>query len=579
MFRAFASLAILLLLAGNALAGPGHDGGHDHDAGPAAVTAETPRLESAGTHLELVATSEGHRLVLYLDRSDTNEPIDGAQIEVSGEGIDTIQAKRVAPGTYEAEADWVDHPGTKALVFTVVTPDDADLLNGTWTLPEQPAGAESGAAATPFLQIAKRGDVLALAVGALALGFAVSLAFRARRFRQVGDERAPGSAYKPRPASLLPNRNAAEMILLVVLVGAALSSSAFAGPGHDHGDGAHDAAPATASGKAPRKLPDGSVFVPKPSQRLLQVRTLPVSEETSSRVRELIGTVVPDPSSFGQVQAPMDGLIEVSDRGISFVGQKVQAGEVLARLSPTIPVADLGTMQQLRAEVEGKLVIAQQKLDRLSRIANVVAKSQIDDTRAELDALREQKRVLEPKDTQKIELKAPVSGLISVANVRAGQVVSARDTLFEIVDPAKLWVEGIGDDIHGQGDTLTAQAVDAEGHKLTLGYIGRSPTLRQQARPYLFRIDEVHADLAIGAPVKILVQTNQQAKGIVLPETAVVRGTNGLPQVWVKEGPERFRPSEVRTLPLDSGRTLIVGGVKPGERVVIGAAELINQIR
>ena len=73
--------------------------------------------------------------------------------------------------------------------------------------------------------------------------------------------------------------------------------------------------------------------------------------------RELIGTIVSDPSAFGQVQAPMDGQIEVSERGISFAGQKVQAGEVLALLSPTIPLADLGTMQQLRAEVDGKLMI------------------------------------------------------------------------------------------------------------------------------------------------------------------------------------------------------------------------------
>ena len=39
----------------------------------------------------------------------------------------------------------------------------------------------------------------------------------------------------------------------------------------------------------------------------------------------------------------------------------MQAGQVLARLSPTIPVADLGTMQQLRAEVAGKLKVAEQK--------------------------------------------------------------------------------------------------------------------------------------------------------------------------------------------------------------------------
>jgi hypothetical protein len=44
----------------------------------------------------------------------------------------------------------------------------------------------------------------------------------------------------------------------------------LAGPGHDHGD-----APAAPSVNGPQRLPDGSVFLPKPAQRQLGVRTLP----------------------------------------------------------------------------------------------------------------------------------------------------------------------------------------------------------------------------------------------------------------------------------------------------------------
>jgi multidrug efflux pump subunit AcrA (membrane-fusion protein) len=96
------------------------------------------------------------------------------------------------------------------------------------------------------------------------------------------------------------------------------------------------------------------VWLPKSTQRLLRVRTQLGTPQSVRQSRELIGTVVPDPSSFGQVQAPMDGRIELAERGISNVGQHVEAGEVLAYLSPNIPIADLGTMQQLTAEVAGK---------------------------------------------------------------------------------------------------------------------------------------------------------------------------------------------------------------------------------
>ncbi len=576
MVRITTLFALIVLTFGAAWAGPGHDHG---DEGPAPVTSAAPRLESVGSTMELVATSEGHRLIIYLDHPDTTEPIDEASIEVSGDGIPTALARRIEPGTYELEADWVDQPGTKALVFTITTKTDVDLLNGTWSVAEAGHATAPGGQVLPLLQVLSRPDIQALLMGTLILGFVLAFALRWRSGQKssADDDAAPIS--KAASSKSIPLRSAAEVVLIAALVGSLISAPALAGPGHDHGEGGHDEAPAAAGGNTPRKLPDGGVFVPKATQRLLGLRTKPAAAATSSRVRELIGTVVPDPSSFGQVQAPMDGQIEVSERGISYAGQKVQAGEVLALLVPSIPVADLGTMQQLRAEVDGKLIIAEQKLDRLTRIASVVAKSQIDDTKAELAALREQKRVLEPKDTQKIQLKAPVSGIISVANVRAGQVVSARDTLFEIVDPEKLWVEGIGDAGHGEGAIISAKALDGEGHSLKLSYIGRSPTLRQQASPFLFRIEDAHPELVIGSPVKVFAQSEATAEGIELPLAAVVRGNNGIPQVWIKESPERFRPAEVKTQPLDGERILVLAGIKPGARVVTTAAELINQIR
>ncbi len=577
--RRFTPLSAFLMLV-SLVSGAGRAHAHgDHDAAPPAAIAHAPRLQSLGSNIELVATSEGHRLTIYLDRSLSNEPVDNASIEVSGDGIPTAAAKAVGPGTYELEADWVDEPGTRPLIFAVTTIDDADLLTGTWTVQPRESQENSSIASDTLAHILTRTDVLATLVGAVVVGFVLALAVRLRGARKPDDD-SEGIAADVRPfKKSRAFRSAAEVLLLVSLAQAILPTGVLADPGHDHGDGGHAERAAGAAGNTPRRLPDGTAFIPKPTQRLLEVRTQAAEMVTTSRVRTLIGTVIPDPSSVGQVQAPMDGQIELSERGISHAGQKVNAGEVLALLSPAIPVADLGTMQQLRAEVEGKLAVAEQKLDRLTRIAGVVAKSQIDDTKAELVALREQKRVLEPKDTQRIQLKAPVSGIISVANVRPGQVVTARDTLFEIVDPDRLWVEGIGGDTHGQGDVASARAVDNEGHALRLDYVGQSPALRQQARPFLFRIAEPHPDLVIGAAVKILLQSQQAADGIVVPAVAVVRGGNGLSQVWIKDGPERFRPAPVKTEPLDGERVLILGGIKSGERVVTSAAELINQIR
>ena len=40
------------------------------------------RIESAGSELELVATAEGRKLTIYLDKLDTNESADGATANI-----------------------------------------------------------------------------------------------------------------------------------------------------------------------------------------------------------------------------------------------------------------------------------------------------------------------------------------------------------------------------------------------------------------------------------------------------------------------------------------------------------------
>ncbi|HEY8247234.1 MAG TPA: efflux RND transporter periplasmic adaptor subunit [Hyphomicrobium sp.] len=551
----FIALGFCLLLSATSAAAHGGDD-HDHEK-EAAVAVAAPggaRLELAGSEMELVAAIAGRGLKIYLDRLATNEPIDGAAIVVTVDGIAAGTAKAAGSGTYVLAAPWADEPGIKALKFAIVAGTTAATLDGRLEIASATHAEQS--APVSWQALLSQPHTWLLAGIAAGIGLVVSLAFRPRR--------ASGGA--------------GPLMLITALMLADLSTRALAHEGEDHADEPAPTAALTAS-DAPRRLADGDVFLPKPSQRLLLVRTLIATPQAARASRELIGAVVPDPSTFGQVQAPMDGRIEIPERGISHVGQRVEAGEVLAFLSPSIPVADLGTMQQLTAEVVGKLRIAEQKLARLSRIAGVVAQKDIDDTRAELDALREQQRVLAPKDAERIPLKAPVSGIISVANVRAGQVVTTRETLFEIVDPHRLWIEAIGGATHAALDITAAHATDPDGHSIRLSYLGRAPSLRQQAQPLQFKVEEVHDGLVIGSAVKVYVQQGDPVEGIVLPDAAVVRGPNGLPRVWAKVSAERFWPVPVRVTPLDGTHVLVLDGIEAGSRIVVDGAELINQVR
>lgn len=579
MTRLAVTVFAVLSFTSAALAGPGHDhgdGGHSHGEAPASAAAPAvPRIVAEGSDLELVATAKGHILTIYLDRKTTNAPVDGAKIEVMGEGIPQSVAQEIGNGTYEIEGEWIDVPGNKALTFVVSAGAEMDLLAGSLVIPSDEE--EHGSAPSTWITFLASPHFWLMALGLGLAGFLLGVLVRPKRL-PPGAQAAPKPEPSASASAVRTMKNAAQIILVAVALGAALPQPLKAHEGHDHGG---ESGPALPAGTAPAKLPTGEVFLPKASQRLLTVRTVPAAVEKAQAATELVGTIIADPAHEGRVQAPMDGQIELAEGELSFVGKAVKQGDILALLAPAMPVYERGTLAQVTADVEGKLRIAEQKLQRLTRISgDYIPQRDIDDTRTEIESLRQQKRVLEPKNAERMQLKAPVSGIISVATVRAGQVVSARDTLFEIVDPKRLWIEAIG--IPGTDDessVSSATAVDAEGHKIPLTFIGRAPALRQQALPLLFRVDEAHASLSIGGTIKVLAQHGSPVEGFIVPDAAVVRAGNGLPQVWVKVAPERFAPRPVRTAPLDGERVVVTSGLEKGDRVVVVAAELINQVR
>lgn len=568
MTRFLVTSLSLLLLASAALAHGGDD--HAHEDAPPVAAQHQPQVELSGDGLELVGTVSDRKLTIYLDRQATNEPVAGATIELKADGIAAGTATGIGNGIYSIPAPWADEAGHKPLRFVITLSGQKAVLEGEMDVAAEQAQATDGRVSLAALLASPL--MWLVAAFAAAAGFVLAFAFRPLR---VPDTSADGARIDSPRA---PGTTTALLFALLTTTMLVTQTE----PTRAHGGDDHaDEAPAAAAGalNTPRRLPDGDVHLPKPSQRLLHVRTVVAELKKALPSRELIGTVVPDPSSFGQVQAPMDGRIEIAERGVSHVGQKVTAGEVLAYLAPSIPIADLGTMQQLRADVAGKLRIAEQKLARLTRISSVVAQREIDDTRAELEALREQQRVLAQKDVELIPLKAPVAGVISVANVRAGQVVTTRETLFEIVDPHRLWIEAISGAEHAAPLIHGAYANDPDGHSIRLSYIGRAPALRQQTQPLQFKVEERHDGLVIGSAVKVLVQQGETVDGIVLPDAAVVRGPDGLPRVWVKEGPQLFRPQPVRIAPLDGDNIVVLSGIEAGSRVVVDGAELLNQVR
>ena len=342
----------------------------------------------------------------------------------------------------------------------------------------------------------------------------------------------------------------------------------------------HDDAPPALSGDSPRRQSDGSVFIPKSAQRQLGLRTLAVAAGEHARAFELAGTVVMDPNAGGKVQAALAGRLEAGPQGLPLPGQSVKKGQVLAYVVPTAGALERSGQLAQQAELRAAKELAQRRLARLRELADTVARKDIEAAESELQSLTARLAAVGAGLRQRDALVAPVSGVIASANAVAGQVLDAREQVFEIVDPARLRIEALAYDPAQAQDVAGASLALPGGQSVPLRFLGAARSLREQALPLSFAGDaQALSQLALGQSVRLVVQTRSRVAGLQVPLAALQKNPANQAIVWVKTGPEQYAPRVVRIQPLDGVHVAVTDGLQPGERVATQGASLLNQIR
>ncbi len=543
--RSLAAACILAVLLNVSLPqlGSAHEG-HDHGAPPPPVShTVAPRAEAASADFEIVAVAGGDRLSIYLDGFRENEPVAGAQIEIdSPAGI--LKPTADKPGVYSVTAPFLGKPGRYDLAFTVLAGDKVDVLTATLTVPETTKTTLAPAAAGKPDRLAATADLstLVAALGGFLAGIAAML---------------PGS--RSRRA-----RGAAVALFTLLFAMTA---------GYAHAAGTSAAAVRDVA----QRFPDGSLFVPKATQRILGLRTLFTSAEAHSAAIELPGRVIPDPNASGLVQSSVGGRISPPEGGFKPLGTPVKAGDVLAYVHPPLAAAD-ATSQQLQArELEQQISIVARKVERLRKIRRVIAQSQLEDAELELKGLHVRRANLDRARREAEPLTAPVDGVIAASNAVAGQMAEPNSVIFRIIAPNRMWVEA--QSFEPQAVTGASSARLADGRTLQLAYIGTGLAGGNQAVPVQFAIRSDAGSLRAGQFLTVLAQTAEERRGIALPRASVLRSANGQGIIYEHTSAERFVPREVRVEPLDGERVLVLSGVEARKRVVTRGAELLNQIR
>lgn len=551
--RIFAAFALgLVVMTAPAQAGPGHDHGDE----PAAASAALPRIVADSESFELVGILQpGGVLLLYLDRWVGNEPVDGAITVTVGD--QEIQAERQGIGLFSLRHPRLAQPGSVDLIFSITAGEEMDLLTGHLDIPEPVNAAAERHGWMEALREAPM--LLAGGLGLLVLGLVIGRLSAPRPLPAMVEPELAIAPPESAVARVTSPAKVAASVAMLLLPLPAIAQTTVAEP--------------------PRRMDDGTVFMPKPSQRLLTIRTEVTAAGEALATTQIVGTLVPDPNASGRVQPSQSGRLEPGERGLPTLGQRVERGQVLAFVTPSYTAAERGTLVQNAAELDAQITILAARVNRLTALRGSVSEREISEAQAELGGARQRRAAIQPALSGREPLVAPVSGVVSVVRAALGQLVDNTQAVFEIVDPARMWVEALAFDRTSLDNIAGASAVLGDGRSVELEFAGRGLTVRQQAVPLNFRVVNPPADVAVGAPVVVLVRNRRNVQGIVVPAEAVVRSAEGPPVVFEHTGAERFAPRPVRVLPLDGARVVITAGIEPGRRVVTQGAGLIAQVR
>ncbi len=542
------TISLALVLSAGVSSSIAHEG-HDHGAPPLNLSASaSPRAEATSDDLELVAVAKRDELTIYLDRFESNEPVVDAIVGLESPA-GRLDAKQAADGTYRAVAAWLARPGRHDLIATVQKDGVEDVLAFSLDIPAPGSVAGSQASAAHEARF-HWDDVLLIGIGIA--GGAIGGVILGRRRRTA-------------------------LLLTVAALGAMLGASSLSA--HEGADHSHDTPPASSTGRNTAQiLSDGSVFVPKNSQRILAIRTVKAETGTYRRSVELPGRVIPDPNASGFVQTAVGGRLSPPDGGFPRLGTRVKKGDILAYVTAPLQAIDVSTMRQQQGDLEQQISIVERRVIRYESLApsGAVARSQLEDARLELEGLKARRASLDKVRQEPEALIAPVDGIVAEGTPVAGQIAQTNGVVFHIIDPTRLWIEALS---YESLPPLQSAAARLGQRELRLEFRGAGFADRNQSIPIHFAVNGDASGIRAGQFVTVFAETPEEQRGTALPRSSVTRSTSGQDSVYEHVSAERFEQRRVRIEPLDGLRVLVTEGIEPGRRVVVQGAELIEHIR
>lgn len=319
-----------------------------------------------------------------------------------------------------------------------------------------------------------------------------------------------------------------------------------------------------------------------------------VKVEDVPLLREGIGNV--QANALVTVRAQIEGkLLSVEFRE----GQMVRAGDVLARIDPAAPQAQLDQALAKQAQNQANLANARLDLERYQRLAatNAGPRQQADQQKAVVEQLEAQLRADEAAIASArtslgyTTITSPIDGRAGLRQVDAGNIIRAGDAAGLVtiaqVQPIAVVFTLPQRDLAVVPAALArgpvpVDVIDADGRSVIatgkLDVVDNQVDITTGTIRLKASFSNEDGRLWPGQFVSVRVRVGALAGARTVPTPALRRGPAG-PFVYVIGEGEKVSARPVVTGPQDEERVVITRGLEPGERVVTAGFPRLSEGR
>jgi Cu(I)/Ag(I) efflux system membrane fusion protein len=340
------------------------------------------------------------------------------------------------------------------------------------------------------------------------------------------------------------------------------------------------AAPAAhAHAASPELEPGVQAISLSPRQRVLaNIQTTAVGRASVDRTLDVTGRIVPDESRLTSISAWIDGRIDYL--AVKTTGATIGKGAEIARIySPEL----VATQQEFLTARRSAGEVANSPYQELATNARAMVSAARQ--RLALMGLSEaQIRLVEARNKPILAfpILAPAAGTVVERKVQQGQYVKAGDTLFNLEDYSRVWVEvsAYEADLPGIKPGVPAEVrVNALPGKVFAGKVAFiQPVLTAATRTGQVRIELPNPQGLLKPEMyaTVRLQTSHgNAAQLVVPASAVI-ATGQHHVVYVEVADNQFEPRPVMVGPKAGDRYPVYSGLKAGEKVATSGAFLLD---